>query len=154
MIEPEFKPGTLVSRTCALSTGQCSPNSFLPNPRAYDILDSDLYWGSFSQPAATFWEVAGWGLFIQELKELFCYAKVSDGKCVRVPLCAFEDVSVQNPEFWCLGTRKDMFNRQGQEQVWGVAEEEALTTQTPHLPGWAKPGGGALRASPLYRWGD
>lgn len=88
MIEPEFKPGTLVSRTCALSTGQCLPPiSFLPNPRAYDILDSDLYRGSLSQPAATFGEVAGWGLFIQELKEVFCYAKVSDGKCVRVPVC-------------------------------------------------------------------
>lgn len=43
---------------------------------------------------------------------------VSSGTCVHVPLCAFEDTSVQDPEFRSVGTRKDVFTRQGQEQVW------------------------------------
>lgn len=53
---------------------------------------------------------------------------------MHVRLCAFEDTSVQDPEFRSVGTRKDVFTRQGQEQVWNVAEEEALTSHTSQLP--------------------
>ena len=73
------------------------------------------------------WEEVGWNTVILELKELLSYPKESDGKCAHVPLCAFDDLSVQDPERGCLGTRKSMFTRQGQEQVFGsVAKEEAL----------------------------
>lgn len=63
-----------------------------------------MCWGSISEPVATFWEVVD-GVCIFRSWKRFFYAKVNDGKCVHVLLCAFEDLSVQDPEFGCFGTR-------------------------------------------------